>query len=84
MRIIASKQNEFGSKTFVVLTNHSIYMLETIGGIIPRDLRTPGVVFKQAIPDYPGQYISGGSFRYSLRTLEKCSSRARRAMLEHR
>ena len=87
MRIIDSKRNEFGSKTFVVLTCNSIYMIETIGGVTPLSLRTPEIVFKKEfkkeIPGCVGS-ICAGSLRSSFRTRVMCLGLARRAMRLHK
>ncbi|MHB1643407.1 MAG: hypothetical protein ACYCS8_12240 [Acidithiobacillus sp.] len=58
MRIIASKQNEFGSKTFVMEKGGSVYMLETIGGVVPHSPNSPEVVFYKDFGDAWGGFAA--------------------------
>ena len=82
MRIIASKQNEFGSKTFVVLSCNQIHLVETLGGVEPRTLRSPGVVFHQVHHGF--EFFGKSECAYGHRELWRCASGARRAMRLHK
>ena len=81
MRIIASKQNQFGSKTFVVLSCNKIHMVETIGGVEPRTLRSPEISFHQV---HGVEFFGKSECAYGHRELWRCASGARRAMRLHK
>ncbi len=84
MRIIASKQHAFGSKTFVVLSCKEIHLVETLRGVQPRTLKSPEIVFRQTFNSFDGHLLHKPEHAYTRRDLWRCASGARRAMRMHR
>lgn len=87
MRIIASKQNEFGSKTYVVLSGGKIWLVESTDPFETQygpSINNASVVYKECFKGRLESSLHKPQAAYSLRELWKVSQRARHAMRLHK
>jgi hypothetical protein len=87
MRIIASKQNEFGSRTYVVLSAGKIWLAESTDPFETQwgpSINNEGVVYKKCFTENWESSLHKKQSAYSLRELRRASVSARAAMRRHR
>ena len=87
MRIIASKQNAFGSKTYVVLSGGKIWLVESIDPFETQygpSINNQGVVYKKCFTKTWESSLHKPQAAYSRRDLWRASLSARHAMRLHK